>query len=222
MWNETRAWERAAAADVDQWDKEVDIESLTEASKIWSDNPEGAFAIYSELAEQGSIYAMIELGNCYGKGHGTLADFDMAYEWHNRAIEYGSWFATLNYADVLFEHEYFDECEKELEDGIASEFMPAFFWLAWYRIQRNKSRSTFRAVRPLLERAASEGHLAAKHYFAAYMAMGRFGFMEMRTGFRMLRQLIDEIDELRKLDAASDNARNDSVNEPKASGIVST
>jgi TPR repeat protein len=137
------------------------------------------------LAEAGSVWSIHQIAKHYDFGDGVEQDSCEAGVWYRRAIEAGSWMATVDYADYLARHEYHAECEEVLQDGVESEFVPAFFWLAWYRIKRSEASRTYREVRPLLQYASEQGHPAASFYFARHMSVGKFGFKEIPTGISM-------------------------------------
>jgi hypothetical protein len=65
-------------------------------------------------------------------------------------------------------------------------FVPAFFWLAWIRYQRCKSREVCREIRPLLEYAAKRGHPEAEITLARLMVHGKFGLRAIATGIGLL------------------------------------
>lgn len=207
IWQRTYDWDRAASTDEDQYWDELYFDRITVVTALWDSNPTAAFEGFRELAELGSIHGMIWLGQCYEQGHGTKIDFDAAYDSFSRAISAGSWLATLDISSLLFNNGYFDECEEYLEDGIRADYIPAYFWLAWYRIKRSNTRATYRQIKPLLEYAAEKGHPTAKDYFAASMMLGKYGIRETLRGFRMLSASIDKRNE-EEAKAADTDARN--------------
>lgn len=108
---------------------------------------------------------------------------------YRRAIESGSWFATIGYARLLADHGHFAKCEALLGDGVEQDFIPAFYRLARVRLQQSPGGKTRRAVRPLLERAAEAGHPGAARDLARMKARGQFGFLEIPAGYREVRRL---------------------------------
>jgi hypothetical protein len=88
----------------------------------------------------------------------------------------------------------FDACEEVLQDGIASDFIPAYFWLARLRFLRSGDRKTCREIRPLLEYARDRGHPGATHLLAALMLLGRFGLRQVPGGFRMVQECMKELE----------------------------
>lgn len=96
--------------------------------------------------------------------------------------------ATIHYARLLTELGHHDACERTLENGVASDFVPAYYWLAWYRYQRSKTRKVRREVRPLLEYAAEKGHPEAKLLLARWMALGKLGLRNIPRGCRLVAQ----------------------------------
>ena len=130
---------------------------IQRAAKIEDTDPPAAFQLYLEAAEAGSTWSLEKIGWHYWTGTGVAADPQMALEYYHRAICGGSWMATIYYARLLSELGHHDDCERTLENGVASDFVPAYFWLAWFRYQQSKTTNVRREVRPLVEYAAEKG-----------------------------------------------------------------
>lgn len=96
--------------------------------------------------------------------------------------------ATIYYARLLAELGHHDDCERTLENGVASDFVPSYFWLAWFRYQQSKTAKVRREVRPLLEHAAEKGHPEAKFLLARWMVLGKLGLRDIPRGFSLAVQ----------------------------------
>src|SRR6476620_2586715 len=118
----------------------------------------------------------------YWLGACVAADVEKAQEYFRRAIGGGSASAPIGYARLLARVGHHETSEKVLEDGVAVGFVPSYFWLAWLRYKRSKTRETCSELRPLLEHAAKAGHPAAKRMLAQWMLLGRFGRREILRG----------------------------------------
>lgn len=95
--------------------------------------------------------------------------------------------ATINYARLLSELGHHDECERVLQDGVASDFIPAYFWLAQLRYQQPRTAKERREkILPLIKYAADKGHPAAKFLFARWMVRGEFGSRYIPRGWGMV------------------------------------
>ncbi len=188
FWEESYAWERAHSNDSELWWDEADPnrELIDQAAAIQNTDASTALAIYLEAAEAGSVLAAETAGWHYHTGTGVAADFEKAQDYYRRAISAGSWMATLGYARLLADHGHHAICERVLEDGVSSDFVPAYFWLAWFRYARSRSREACGEVRPLLEFAAGRGHPAAKLYLGQWMLWGRFGFWDIWGGIKLI------------------------------------
>jgi TPR repeat protein len=197
IWDRTGNWESWAGGEVDFWWDQPYAEQLMAVARLSETDPVAAFQGYQELAQKGCVHAMIWVGNCYRYGLGTEPNFDKAYENYSLAIDEGSWIATRDMAGLLFDNGNFAECEEYLEEGIEYEFIPAYFWLAFYRIKQSKSRAIYREVKPLLEYAAAEGHPHAYSYLSALKMFGKFGVWEIPQGIRQMRQALREFREYR-------------------------
>lgn len=184
FWANSDAWERTASNETQLLSEESDQswKLIQRAGEIGDIDPASAFRLYLQAIESGSIWAMERVGWHYWAGIGVAADPYTALEHYHRAISRGSWTATISYARLLSELGHQDECEKVLEDGVASDFTPAYFWLAWTRSVHAKTPKVRRDVRPLLEYAAQQGHPAAKMFLARWMARGSLGLREIPRG----------------------------------------
>ena len=90
--------------------------------------------------------------------------------------------ATIHYARLLVDNGYYEYAERLLGDGVASEFVPAYFWLAWFRYEDSERDGVRREYRHLLEHAAAQGHPGAQLMLASHMVRGKFGFRQTLPG----------------------------------------
>ena len=182
------AWERAQSNDDELWwaDSDRNRALIEEAHALQPSDPEAAFRKRLEAAEAGSPWALQEVGWHYHTGTVVAADYEPAADHYHRAICAGSWMATILYARLLADHEHVDESEQVLQDGVALDFVPAYFWLARLRYERRPTRATCRAIRPLLDYAANQGHPGAKQMLGRLMAKGKFGILAIPNGLKLL------------------------------------
>lgn len=185
LWEKSDAWERAHSSESAPWSDEPvqNLELVEQAYAVQKTDPAAAFRLYLEAADAGSAWAMNSVAWHYETGTVVAADFDWAQEYYRRAMCAGSWMATIHYARLLADHAYHDDCESVLEDGVSKDFVPAYFWLAWFRYQRCKSRKVCREIRPMLEHAAEAGHPAAQVMLGQWMVRGKFGLRDIPAGF---------------------------------------
>jgi TPR repeat protein len=142
-----------------------------------------ALAMFIELAEQGSIWSMYEIGQCYEYGRGVSIDPIEAEKWFKRAFAGGSQVAMLRCAKASASRQDYSTCEKILQVGVDQDWAPAIFWQAWYRLMQSTNGATYRAILPALRTAARRGHPAAKFFLANYVVRGKFGLFRMPLGF---------------------------------------
>lgn len=201
-------WQESDAWDVDNsnhselwWEDTDDNRALIEAAIARQDaEPEAAFRMFQEAAEAGSPYAMELVAWHYDTGSVVAADFAQAADHYCRAINAGSWMATVMYARLLAAHDYVEECEEVLQGGIELDFVPASYWLAWLRYERSPTRETCREIRPLLDYAAGQGHPGAKNLLGRLMTGGKFGLLAIPKGFKLLKETLPPI--LKEAEAA--------------------
>jgi hypothetical protein len=183
-WDYSDAWERNVSNEKDLVAEESDQNwaLIQRAGALEDIDPSCAFKLYREAAEEGSVWSMRKVGWLYWAGHGIPADPQMALEYYYRAICGGSWMATIHYARLLDEIGRHDDCEKVLENGVASDFVPAYFWLAWLRYERSRTSEVRKQVQPLLEYSARKGHPAARSTLARWLVLGQLGLLHIPRG----------------------------------------
>lgn len=197
FWRHSDAWERTHSNDREIWSKESDEarETLNAAAAMSETDP-ATLKLYLDAAEAGSVIAMGRVGWQYWTGTGTAPDLAKAQDYYRRAIQGGSWTATIQYARLLDELGHHETCDQVLEDGVAVGFVPAYFWLARLRYNRSGTREACREIRPLLEYAARAGHPGARRKLSQWMLLGRFGPREIFRGvllnFRLAREYAGE------------------------------
>jgi TPR repeat protein len=193
LWRHSDAWERAHSNDSEMWSKESDRarETLNAAAAMSETDP-ATLQLYLEAAEAGSVIGMGRVAWQYWTGTGTAPNLAKAQEYYRRAIEGGSWTAIVHYARLLDELGHHDTCDHVLEDGVAVGFVPAYFWLAWLRYKRSRTREACREVRPLLEYAARAGHPGARRKLSQWMLLGKLGPREILRGVLLNFRLAHE------------------------------
>ena len=184
LWDDTTLWEYAASNDAELLAAETPgTRALIEQPEVLREADDAAaFALCLEAAEAGSGSAMHSTGVHYHNGTSVEPDPERAQEYYRRAVEAGSWLATVHYARFLAEHGFHDECETVLKDGVAAKFVPSYFWLAYLRSSRLQTRSAYREARPLLEYAAAQGHPAAQVFRAHFLVLGKLGIRNIPAG----------------------------------------
>jgi TPR repeat protein len=184
LWERSDAWERAHPYVTDGWmgETEENRALMDRAYDLWGSDPDAAFQLFVVAGEAGSAWALDVVARQYEEGGLVEADPEAAESHYRRAIEAGSWPATIDYARLLDALGRHGECDEVLEGGVACGFDPAFFWLARLRYKRRPTRKTARAVRPLLEHAAGKGHPMAEAILLKWMSLGRLGMRNIPAG----------------------------------------
>ena len=187
QWEKSDAWECAHSNESELWWEEParNRELIQQAYDSHRTDPAAAFALYLEAAEAGSAWGMETVGLLYWAGEGVAPDSYKAQEYLWRAIDAGSWTATISYSRLLADLGDHEQCDRVLEDGVAKDFVPACFWLAWFRYRRCPNRATLGELRPMLGYAAEKGHPMARIVLAHLMMRGKFGLREIPAGVRL-------------------------------------
>jgi TPR repeat protein len=208
FWEASHDWERGCSNEYELWSNDDGPgRALAEqALELQQSDRPAALALYRQAAAAGSVWAMETVAWYYETGCGVAADFAEAARYYRQAISAGSWLATIRYASLLERHHRDDEWTGVLEDGVRANFIPAYFWLAWYRYKRAPTRATCRDIRPLLEAAARSGHPAARLTLARFMLAGKYGLREMPAGLKALRAIAREYAPGRESEAETEPA----------------
>ncbi len=213
LWDRSNKLERSTVNQLKMGGKEPDYAHAMKVFEISQTDPETAHGMLIELAEQGSPWATEELAISYETGRGVALDLEQALQWYRRAVDAGSWPATIGYARILTKLGQHDRCDRFLSKNLDKGFVPAHFWLAWFRIKQDDSPKMYREIEPLLEYSANHGHLAAQRFYAIYMMRGKFGLRNIPRGVKLLRKFISGI-------SKDWNARNLDLNENDGRGHV--
>jgi len=196
-WDKSEDWDIAHANRSELWDREPDVDRLREAGALSkAKDYTAAIQIWRELAELGSVIAMLDLGQCYEKAVAGSQDLDKAEYWYKRAFACGSQRAMVECAHFAASRKDYAACEAILQVGVEEDWTPALFWLAWYRHKQSESKETYRAIFPMLAEAARRGHPAARLIFANFMTRGRFGLLHVPRGFFRSMKFLWTIDGL--------------------------
>lgn len=196
FWSESRQWEEAYSQEWEPqewepWDETVERRTrAAEAARLVESDPEAALALFIELADEGSIFAMRWLGTIYHGRHGIVTNLERAEDYFRRGLSAGSWISTLGYAQLLYMRGAHDKWPSTLADGVDKGFIPSFYRQALYTYRLNPSRKVAEEVRPLMLKAAEAGHPGAEVMLARWTARGRFGLRKIPEGFRMIRTIL--------------------------------
>lgn len=158
--------------------------AFDEGVEVYADDKASALAHFEASAALDNPVAMVLVGHLYASGTGAAPDMDRAIAFYRDALDAGSWNATIWYAremDILGHH---DVAIETLEDGIEADHIPSFFWLAWLRYKRHRTRKTARAVLPLIEYAMRYEHPGAMWLMGKLMMTGKLGLWRIPAGFR--------------------------------------
>ena len=191
LWRLSSKWEQYHSNEWDLWDAQPTElrEGVERALSLTETDAAKSFAIMRRLADLGSPFAARRTGWSYEHGWGTAVNLGLAELYYYKAQMGGSWMATLSLADLLYKHRINGKWEPILEDGVRSDFIPASFWLGWYRYDRNPKRSVAREVAPLIKYAAKAGHPGARVTLMRWKCTGVFGLRAVADGWRDFRSI---------------------------------
>jgi hypothetical protein len=182
-WRRSTEWDRNHANSKELAEREADMDLVYKAFELAEAGDfSSALRLWTELAELGSVWSMVEVGRCHQFGRGVVRDPDGAEAWFRRAFAGGSQIAMLKCAGAAASRGDYAACEAILQVGVDKKWAPAIFWQAWYRHARSESPETYRAILPMLKTAAKSGHPAARMVLASCMVRGKFGVWRIPLG----------------------------------------
>lgn len=98
-WRRSTEWDRNHANSKELAEREADMDRVYEAFELAEAGDfSSALRLWTELAERGSVWSMIEVGRCHQFGRGVVRDPDEAEAWFRRAFAGGSQIAMLKCA----------------------------------------------------------------------------------------------------------------------------
>ena len=193
FWQYVYLWESDFGEQWEPWEGDNDWRRRgTQAASLLATDPAQALEQMESLSDEGYVWAMRYVGHICSIEGAAEKDSQKAWAHLDRAVNGGSWMATLELAKLINREKLGDDWEPLLEDGVDAGFVPSMYWLAWYRYQRDPGRKSAWAVRPLLEQAVAAGHQGARMTLAQGMATGKFGWREIRAGFRLVGETLDD------------------------------
>jgi TPR repeat protein len=195
FWRRANDWdyETAKASDLAILARDPLKDQVEQAFAVGREGSQARFDALKALAEQGSVYCMFPIATYYLHGVGVALDAEKAEYWARQAVEGGSAQGQLLYGRILGLRGDFAKCEEVFGVGAANDVGPALYWLARYRLRRSNTRRAWAEVRPLLERAAAKGSIAAHRVLGSAMARGRFGLGEIPQGIRIVAEISDRM-----------------------------
>ena len=188
-----RAWDFDQADDSELWRDDDGFDAAQEAIASRESDPERSFRTLLRLARKGSLGSMVQVGWCYSAGKGVVADTVQAEQWFARAAESGSKWAAVCLARIRWPRGDLDGCEKAFGTSLSTDWAPALYWTARCRVKRSNTRETFKAVRPLLERAADAGSPAAGVLLGRLLADGRGGLLGVLRGYVLMIETMTSV-----------------------------
>lgn len=191
-WAISDDWESEHANDAWLWSQESaeNVARLRAAEKIGAEDPQAAFRLRLDAAESGSAWGLNAVARAYWCGWDVEADPAKAMDYAYRAVLAGSWMATIDYARLLNIAGHWELAEQVLEQGVSAQFVPAFFWLGFLRVQHEDTRRMRLSVLPLMQHAVRAGHPMAALELARWMAKGEIGVHRIPAGMALLVRTI--------------------------------
>lgn len=202
-----RLWDYAEASRQVDWDAEADLDALRAAMALRATDSEAAFQALLELAEAGSVVAMVEVGESFFWDRREAGGVEQAEKWLRLADQLGSRRALLSYGTLLLWERDLLGAEAVFSKGAAADWSPAIFRLAKLRLDHPRGPDARAEGFHLLERATAMGHPAAKRRLGREMALGRLGWRNIIRGFRMSLEYIHDASEAWRSQEAEAAAR---------------
>lgn len=142
--------------------KEPRLDELDGAQALVATDFSGARAKFEELANQGSVLAMVHLAFA----HSERGEMEQAKYWYRKAYQSGSSNALFCLATVSYHEGDIAEAEKLWSDGVSKNDGPSMFPLAVIYLDSADEGKNSHAKR-LLEKGHDLGQFRATHSFPA-------------------------------------------------------
>ncbi len=157
------------------------------------EEPEIVFRELHRLAECGSAYAMLYLGQAYKQGCGTGVDRGRAKSWYRRALDKGSLgvqrYGAYQLGWLFLEEGRYHEARDTFQTGADQGYGPCIHRLAdMMRRGQGGARDLPRA-RALYEQAVDAGQVFALGDLGTLMISGPFGWSARLQGIGLLFQM---------------------------------
>jgi TPR repeat protein len=177
-WDDTQVNDAEVAATDSLYDQAV--------TAAQESDPNDGFKASLLLAEQGSVWAMMQVAWCYDVGNGVTSDLEQAEAWDRRAMERGSRRALLTYLRVLAWRRDWATYDTLLMKPEFNDWAPVLRRRATRALSRKNNRAMRAQARAWLERATLMGDMQAALILSVEMARGQFGLTEIPSGLKYL------------------------------------
>jgi hypothetical protein len=137
----------------------IEEERAWEALEAW--NYRAAARLFEPLAERGSVYALINLGWMYSRGHLGARDPKKAIALWEEAVRMGSIDAKHRIARTLLDNGDLPRARTLFLEGAEWGYKPSIYWAGRMLIHGQGGEADRRAGVALLKRAADGGHVFA-------------------------------------------------------------
>ena len=171
----------------------TDTVRLRELYDLSQSQPSDAFDESLALAQEGSVYSMVQVGYSYENGRGVRVDRDQAEYWYTKAYQQGSDYGLLRGSVLAARRGDVASARAMLEKGVAQGLVRAMTYLAWLELKFLRGKRGRIRARELYETAISLGDFDARLSFGRSLAHGRFGIAAIPEGFRRLQEARTEL-----------------------------
>lgn len=175
-----------------------DVEELEKAQALVPIDFSQAQARLEELANRGSVMAMLYLGFALSK----RGQMEQAKRWYRLAYEKGSSTALFSLATLEYHGGRLAEAQKLWEEGASRNDAPSMFWLASIYLNSSKT-DRLESARKLLERADHHGQVRATHLLAKLLLTGKYGIENVPKGLLLFIKFLLSGFQVAYRDAAS-------------------
>jgi|GEM_PF-6830554 len=149
--------------------QEPDPDRLREAYALMGREPAVVLPELNELAERGSVDALVYLGHMYQEGLGTEADSGTAKDYFKRARDAGSVEGAYRLGRLYVDAADFQKAEDAFAIGVERNHLPSIYWMA--RILESSEGDACKQdlARSLYRIASKKGHYFARKRLIALL-----------------------------------------------------
>lgn len=171
------------------WKSEPDMNALVSAHALLLRDAPLAETRLRNLADQGSVAAMIYLADEYAHARSLAQNPAAAETMYKRLVEVGWLPAHHHLACLSFKRGAYQEAFSYLEIPVEAGYPPSMYRLALMREKGWGCPVDIAGASVLLKEASNRGHLFAKRELARFYLLGRFGIRRVPKGVLLLASL---------------------------------
>jgi uncharacterized protein len=147
-----------------------------------SRNWPSALEAYSELAQDGDVFAQTQIAAMHYRGKGTARNLLEAEKWYRSAAESGDRYARFVLARFLIDERRELEAFDLLLQLSELPYLPACYWLSRLYSRGERVKKNAQLASYYLQYSGEHGHIWARRELALQKLLGKMGLNKVFSG----------------------------------------